>query len=209
MQILRTLIILRNAAYTFFHEGIGTISVDYIAQTVKKHIDATGKKPLVVIDYLQILALNANNERLTDKQCMDKTVLGLKQVSRDFSIPVFAISSFNRQSYTAPADLASFKESGAIEYSADVLLGMQYAGMDYETGDTDAAREKRVRLLRREQEEKAKRPGVFQQIELKILKFRNGKKTTVPLELCPMCNCFRTDKAALLEKSILDKVDGR
>ena len=32
----------------FFHEGVGTISVDYIAQTVKKHIDATGKKPLGV-----------------------------------------------------------------------------------------------------------------------------------------------------------------
>jgi replicative DNA helicase len=191
------------AKYTdniFFHEGIGTISVNDIEKAIQEHLKVNeGRKPLVVIDYLQILALSPENERLTDKQCMDKTILRLKQISRDFEIPIFVISSFNRQSYTAPVDLSSFKESGAIEYSADVLIGMQFTGMDYQSGDSEKEREKRIRELRSSQEKLAERPGEFQDIELKILKFRNGRKTKVNLELCPMFNYFRTSTKKTVE----------
>ena len=47
-------------------------------------------------------------------------------------MPIVGISSFNRENYTAPVNLSSFKESGSIEYSSDVLIGLQYDGMDYE-----------------------------------------------------------------------------
>lgn len=176
----------------FFHEGIGTISVKEIEKAIKEHLEANdGKKPLVIIDYLQILALNPENERLTDKQCMDKTVLRLKQMSRDYEIQIFVISSFNRQSYTSPVDLSSFKESGAIEYSADVLIGMQFSGMDYQVGEKEEERNKRIRTLRQEQEKIAEKPGEYQNVQIKLLKFRNGKKASLNLELCPMFNHFR------------------
>ncbi len=35
------------------------------------------------------------------------------------------ICSFNRANYASPVDYESFKETGAIEYTADVLWGMQ------------------------------------------------------------------------------------
>ena len=38
------------------------------------------------------------NERATDKQNMDKAVLELKRISRDFKLPVIAVSSLNRMS---------------------------------------------------------------------------------------------------------------
>ena len=61
---------------------------------------------------------------------MDKTVLELKRISRDFKIPVLAISSLNRSSYDKSIGMTGFKESGGIEYSADVLFGLQLKGVD-------------------------------------------------------------------------------
>ena len=80
-------------------------------------------------------------------------------------IPVIGISSFNRESYKTngginkgKVSMTDFKESGAIEYSADVLLGLEFAG----AGDNDY----------NEAEEKRKHP---REIRLIVLKNRNGK----------------------------------
>jgi len=51
-------------------------------------------------------------------------------MGRDFEIPIIAISSFNRENYTASVNKSAFKESWAVEYSADVLMGLRLAGMD-------------------------------------------------------------------------------
>ncbi len=100
----------RYAENIFIHEGIGDIGTEQIRETVNKHISITGRKPVVLIDYLQILA--PANDKATDKQNTDKAVLELKRISRDFKIPVIAISSFNRENYGASVNMACFKESG-------------------------------------------------------------------------------------------------
>ena len=46
--------------------------------------------------------------------------------SRDFKIPVVVLSSMNRMSYADVISMAALKESGAIEYTADVCLGLQH-----------------------------------------------------------------------------------
>lgn len=46
---------------------------------------------------MQILA--SYNDRATDKQNIDKAVIKLKRISRDYKTPVVAISSFNRANY--------------------------------------------------------------------------------------------------------------
>jgi len=145
------------AAYAkniFIIEGAGEVGAKQIRETVEKHISITGKRPVVIIDYLQILS--PYNERYTDKQNMDKVVLELKRISRDHKLPVIAISSFNRMSYKGEVKEEAFKESGAIEYSSDVLIGLQAKGADKDINIT---------------EEKKKNP---RDIELVILKNRNG-----------------------------------
>jgi len=104
-------------------EGIGNIGVNEIRNQINQHIQFTGKAPVVIVDYLQILA--PSNERATDKQNTDKAVLELKRISRDYKIPVLGISSFNRENYNVEVSMQAFKESGAIEYSSDVLIGLQ------------------------------------------------------------------------------------
>ena len=156
----------------FIHEGIGDIGVERVREVVHQHIAITGREPVVLIDYLQILA--PADVRATDKQNIDKAVIELKRLSRDFKIPVIAISSFNRENYTAPVNLSSFKESGAIEYSSDVLIGLQLQGVGRKNFDAT--------------KEKAKNP---REVELVILKNRNGATgKKIKYHYYPMFNYF-------------------
>ena len=159
----------------WFYEGVGNIGVEQIRQEVEKHISITGNLPFVCVDYLQILA--PVDMRASDKQNTDRNVLELKRLSRDKGIPVLGISSLNRDNYTAPINNTAFKESGAIEYSSDVLIGLQFKGMDYQDGEADKARDKRIRELIKEQKAKGNE-GKAEEIQLKILKNRNGKSGT-------------------------------
>lgn len=184
----------------FYHIGIGDIGVEKIKSVIARHIRITGRKPLVIIDYLQIIA--PFDIRATDKQNTDKAVVELKRASRDYDVPIFAISSFNRENYTSPVNIASFKESGAIEYTSDVLMALQFKGMDYlkkEDGkyEDEKSRTARIIQLRNEQEKNAEIPGKAQELQLKILKNRNGRKGGVDLEFHPMFNCFEVPKKKL------------
>lgn len=177
----------------YIQEGIGNIGIAEITERVKKHKAITGEAPVVLIDYLQILA--PADMRATDKQNTDKAVLELKRLSRDYHIPIIAISSFNRENYTAPVNMTSFKESGAIEFSSDILIGLQYEGMDYQEGEADKARDKRIRELMKDNIEKGK-SGNAQKIQVKILKNRNGSKGDALLDFYPMFNYFTERKKA-------------
>ena len=188
------------AGRIFYHIGIGDIGVEKIKSVIARHIRITDRKPLVIIDYLQIIA--PFDIRATDKQNTDKAVVELKRASRDYDVPIFAISSFNRENYTSPVNIASFKESGAIEYTSDVLMALQFKGMDYlkkEDGkyEDEKSRTARIIQLRNEQEKNAEIPGKAQELQLKILKNRNGRKGGVDLEFHPMFNCFEVPKKKL------------
>lgn len=171
----------------YIHEGVGDIGVWKVRQVVEQHIKYTGNKPVILIDYLQILA--PYSEKATDKQNTDKNVLELKRLSRDYSIPVIGISSFNRDNYTQPVNMAAFKESGAVEYSSDVLIALQYEGMDYQPKEKDGDRQKRIRELLDAQIAIGK-SGKAQSIQVKILKNRNGSKGSTVIEFYPMFNYF-------------------
>ena len=118
------------AKHLYIYEGMGNIGVEQVKNRVESFKRITGKAPTVIIDYLQILAPAPENKFMTDKQNTDFNVMQLKRISRDYNTAVIGISSFNRENYTAPVNMASFKESGAIEYSSDVLIGLQYKAMN-------------------------------------------------------------------------------
>ncbi|MDK8160892.1 DnaB-like helicase C-terminal domain-containing protein, partial [Lactobacillus delbrueckii] len=83
------------------------------------------KKPLVVVDYLQIL--QAEQDNVTDKAKVTDSVSVLSELTKQAEVPVLVISSLNRASYWQDVSFESFKESGEIEYSADVMLGLEFA----------------------------------------------------------------------------------
>ena len=156
----------------YISEGIGDIGAEQIRETVQNHILYTGKTPVVIIDYLQILA--PYSERATDKQNTDKAVMELKRISRDYKTPVIGISSFNRASYKEAVTMEAFKESGAIEYSSDVLIGLQLKGAGGGNFDANEAKRKNPR-----------------EIELVILKNRNGRTgDSLSFNFYPLFNYF-------------------
>ena len=179
------------ASNIWITEGVGDITVATIREKVEHFIAIYKEAPVVIIDYLQIIA--PYNERYTDKQNTDKAVLELKRLSRDYRLPIIGISSFNRDNYTAPVNLASFKESGAIEYSSDVLIGLQYEGMDYQEGEAEKARDKRIRELINQAIADGKN-GKAQSIQVKVLKNRNGSKGDTLLNFYPMFNYFENPR---------------
>lgn len=165
----------KYAQNIYISEGVGDIGVEQIRETVRQHILYTGKTPIVAVDYLQILA--PSNERATDKQNMDKAVLELKRISRDYKTPVIGLSSFNRTNYKEAVLMEAFKESGAIEYSSDILIGLQLAGAGGKDFDVNEAKRKDPR-----------------EVELVILKNRNGRTGD---KLCfsfyPLFNYFKEE----------------
>ncbi len=167
--------------HLYISEGIGNIGVQEVRTQVQNHTRIMGKPPVVIIDYLQILA--PADPRSTDKQNTDKAVLELKRISRDFSTPVFAISSFNRDNYAQSVSMVAFKESGAIEYSSDVLLGMQYNGMDApdvmlrKLGlDTAKTQPENVKYLTEYWQERSCVSDNDVELQIKVLKNRNGRR---------------------------------
>lgn len=190
----------------YITEAVGDLSIAGIAAAIKEHTDVFGKPPVAIIDYLQIV--QATDIRATDKQNTDITVLELKRMSRFLKVPIIGISSFNRDNYNEPVNNASFKESGAIEYSSDVLIGLQYAGMDYIDGETEGTRKKRIRELIKDNIESSKK-GITkpQKLELKILKNRNGSKGSTAIKFVPMFNHFEETEQTAVKSNWVKATD--
>lgn len=85
------------------------------------------ENPVLFLDYLQLVA--PARAGMTEKQTADAAVAMLKQLARRYDMPVMAASSLNREAYrpgSAEPGLSAFKESGSVEYSADLLLVLKY-----------------------------------------------------------------------------------
>lgn len=157
----------------FIEHGVGRFSVADIEKHVKQHKAQCGVAPVVVVDYLQILA--ATDPRATEKQAADYAILTLKRLSAVEDTPVIVVSSLNRQAGTGAVQLNSFKESGGIEYSADVCLGLSFHGCEL-PDDINKKRREPVRKL-----------------DLTVLKNRAGTcGATVTLEHHARFNYFKS-----------------
>ena len=142
---------------------------DYVRNYIRKNRGGSGERPTVVIDYLQILQPSQDNPWQTTKQTVDASVTELKRLSRELGIPVIVVSSINRTNYTRAIDFESFKESGGIEYTADVVWGMQLACLNedvFTKKDNITAQRQRIKAAKEEAPRK---------IELVCLKNRFGK----------------------------------
>ena len=107
-------------------DGAFSVTVEDIRTLTESVIKQVGAKPVVIVDYLQIIAPSLINGRIPDtKTSIDHIVHSLKVLQRDYDLSIIAISSLNRQNYLTPIDFESFKESGGIEYTADVIWGLQ------------------------------------------------------------------------------------
>ena len=112
---------LLDADYFTIVQGDFTTDIASINKTVDDYVKATNAVPVIMIDYLQII----QEDMLTDKAKVDYITKSLKILQRKYNTVVIAVSSINRSNYLLQIDFEAFKESGSIEYSADVVWGLQ------------------------------------------------------------------------------------
>lgn len=171
----------------------GNLTPESIYRFVENYVFKTGRKPLVIVDYLQILP--PDDSRADTRAAVNAAMSALVAVKVKFGVPVLLISALNRENYTTQLNLASFKESGAIEYGADVLLGLQFSIMREIEKRIEECNKKsgdRVTALDLIQEEKAKD---VRDVEIVVLKNRTGKSSaSVLFDYEARYNCFTERK---------------
>lgn len=141
------------------------------------------KAPVIVLDYLQIVPVR--KKEASAKQGIDEIVRKLKNFQRETGATFIVISSFNRQNYGQQVAFESFKESGNIEYSADVVWGLQlYATRELKEGATNQNRE----IISKAKESNPR------QVELKCLKNRQGKNYSCYFKYYAAVDTFETCK---------------
>ena len=150
-------------------EGNFNCNISFIGDYVRQYVRRTGCKPVVFVDYLQILQPSDENKGQSTKETVDNTVTELKRISRELNLTIFVISSVNRMNYLTPIDFESLKESGGIEYTCDVIYGLQLQCLNSDLFSNQMAKIKEKRKKIRE--EKARNP---RKIELVCLKNRYG-----------------------------------
>ncbi|MBR4502536.1 MAG: hypothetical protein IKP22_11730 [Clostridia bacterium] len=130
--------------------------------------DRRNRPCIVFIDYLQIIPFSGGSGIRAQ---IDDFARSLRQLQMRKGICVFLISSLNRMSYMGPVRLDSFKESGIIEFTGDVILGLNLRSVR----SADFARladagEKAARL-------EAARSRRVRELEISVLKNKTGESS--------------------------------
>ena len=136
-------------------------SIDDLLSLLKPLCSDKTKAPIVCLDYLQIVPTSRDSAKLG----IDDSVRKLKKFQRDTNTTFIVISSFNRTNYANSVSFESFKESGNIEYTADVVWALQLFVLNSINPFNIADTRKKV------EEAKKRKP---RQIQLKCLKNRQG-----------------------------------
>lgn len=160
----------------------------FIGEYVRNHARKTGKSPIVIIDYLQVLQPDTDEKGRTPdiRLAMKEAVLSFKRLSRELNITVIIISSINRVNYLTPISEESIKEAGDIEYTCDVIWGLQLHCLNEDLFNTkDKIKEKRE-LIKKAKAEKPRK------IDLICLKNRYGVNNFVTaFEYYPANDLYR------------------
>ena len=141
-------------------------SIDDLLRILKPYCSDKDKSPIVCLDYLQIVPVSDNQKLNSDKARIDSIVHKLKSFQRETNTTFIVVSSFNRMNYFQQVSFESFKESGNIEYTADVIWALQLNIVNQiKIGDNISSTRKKFEDAKKSQP---------RQIQLKCLKNRQG-----------------------------------
>lgn len=145
-------------------------------------LKAAGRpEPLICIDYLQLIDSGERDA----VEGMKNVIFRLKDFAKANNTVVFVIVANNRASNRAgTVDMESGRDTSAIEYSGDIMLGLSYTAIEdrrtYECGTDSKGNARRaeydletIRRLKKEAYERGEAvPPVCNELSLKVLKSR-------------------------------------
>lgn len=112
---------LRDSLKNFRIWEVNDVSIATLLSRLQSFCSKFARPPIVVIDYIQILAMNGNNP----KNALDSALHDIIDCRRNTNITFIIVSSLNRANYSTDISFESFKETGTLEFSADVIWGLQ------------------------------------------------------------------------------------
>ena len=139
-----------------------------IRDYIEAYIERTGRRPITVIDYLQLVS-TPDKFRGDTRAVTDHVVKVLKQTQVNNELFMLAISSFNRSNYATPVGFESFKESGMLEFSSDYVFGLQLSVLESEDLGNKTVKDSRDIISAANSQNPKK-------VEFVCLKNRNGKQ---------------------------------
>ena len=116
-------------AYKEFAGNITTVTshsvvtIEEIETIIKEYMNQTNETPIVFVDYLQLIR---TDNHMGNRDTVMHVSNILVNIAKQYRIPLFVLSALNRTNYLMPIDFEAFKESGSLEYDADVVFGIQY-----------------------------------------------------------------------------------
>ena len=155
------------APHMAYNPGGSTAQLDAILDQMnsaaQRATDAGKEAPLVVIDYLHLLRGDQREDiQTTIKRAMD----AFKGYAMKYNTVVFVILAFNRESNKGgKVNQESGRDSSAIEYGADLMLGLNFAKVEDNQDSEQAEKE-------REAAQKEGREKGQTDYRLKVLKNR-------------------------------------
>ena len=156
--------IIKNLSFLpFFIDDTPSLSIQDLKAKIKTIIFEQNQLGLIIIDYLQLMQY-AKFKTENRTQELSHITRSLKNIAREFKVPVLALSQLSRNVETRINKrpiLSDLRESGSIEQDADLVL-MVYRE-SYYNAETITSNEKNL-------------------VELIIAKHRNGPVGVIELE---------------------------
>jgi replicative DNA helicase len=122
-----------------FIDDTATLNIMQIRAKARR-LQAEHGAGLIIVDYLQLIEGRRHGGDENRVQEISEISRALKQIARELSVPVLALSQLSRaveQSKPAIPKLSHLRDSGSIEQDADVVLFIyrKAADMNYRTND--------------------------------------------------------------------------
>nr|AZJ16653.1 replicative DNA helicase DnaB [Seminavis robusta] len=116
----------------FFIDDMPNLSIQGIQSKIKTILFEQGQIGLIIIDYLQLMQ-NPRSKMENRVQEISIITRALKNIARQFSIPIIALSQLSRNvenRIDKKPILSDLRESGSIEQDADLVL-MLYKNQEF------------------------------------------------------------------------------
>jgi replicative DNA helicase len=134
-----------------------------------------------------------------DREAIDYNIRSLKTLQREEHLTVIAVSNIDTDSYFKHIDFDSFLDTGGIEYTADVIWGLQIQAAK-ETEKAQTKFDARERFI-------SAKAHVPRKMELICLKNNFGKSSyTCYFDYYPQYNVFLEEKRIEVEKVVVERL---
>ncbi len=162
----------------------------YITGYIRRYMEANPDiKPICFIDYLQMIP--------ADEPCAgagngaETTLHSLKKLQSENELILFVASSVKWENALNPIDFSSFEESGAIEFTADCVWGLQ---PQFLRRDSASAADGERGAARGRETARAAKDAVPRMMEIVSLKNRYSKDFECGFRYFPQFDLFEQDE---------------